>query len=316
MQTRLLDARVTVGEWAILLLLLVAALLYASRPLAATTAQRTFATPEEAASALVQAVKAHDRKAVLAVLGNAGGAISSGDAVADRALGERFAAAYDAKHSLAAHGDAMQLIVGNDEFPFAFPLVKAGDRWRFDTAAGTDEMLARRIGENELYAINVLRAIVDAQRDYATADRNGDGVFDYARKFLSSPGKHDGLYWTTKAGEPASPLGELVADASGEGYRAKQGQPAPFHGYYYRMLKGQGKNAAGGALDYVVHGRAIGGFAVVAYPAKYGNSGVMTFIVNQDGKVFQADLGPGTQAKAAAMQLFDPGPAWSPVAPK
>jgi len=179
-------------------------------------------------------------------------------------------------------------------------------------AAGRDELLARRIGQNELDVIKVLQAIVDAQNEYASEDRNGDGVLSYAQKFASASGKHDGLYWPVNAGEPPSPLGALVARAAGQGYAKSEG-PTPFHGYYYRMLKGQGKNAASGAFDYVVRGRAIGGFAVVAYPARYANSGIMTFIINQDGKVYEADLGRETQAKASAMQLFDPGKGWSEV---
>ena len=298
---------------ATLLLALVLAAFAATGARAAAPAQKTFATPEDAVAALVTAVKAHDVAALRAVLGNAPGALSSGDRVADRTLGEKFVAAYDAKHAIAKDGDTAKLTLGNDDFPFAFPLVKTGDQWRFDTAAGRDELLARRIGENELYAIKVLQAIVDAQQEYASADRDGDGVLAYARRFVSGKGKRDGLYWPTQAGEPPSPLGALVAQASGEGYKAKQGDAVPYHGYYFRMLSGQGKDAAGGALDYVVHGRAIGGFAVVAWPAKYGSSGVMTFLVNQDGKVFQSDLGPGTQAKAAAIKRFDPGKGWSPV---
>jgi hypothetical protein len=316
MQTRHLNARNTAAEWAVLLLVLVFTLLFTTRVYGAAPAQKTFATPEDAAAALVQAVKARDSAATMAILGHDKGDLSSGDPVADRALAERFVAEYEQKHTLAAKGDAMTLTLGNDDFPFAFPLVKAGDRWRFDTAAGKDELLARRIGANELDTLKVLQAIVDAQRDYASADRNGDGVLSYARKFISSPGKQDGLYWPTKAGEPPSPLGPVVAGATAEGYKAKQGTPTAYHGYYFRMLQGQGKHAGGAAFDYVVHGRAIGGFAVVAYPAKYGSSGVMTFIVNQDGKVYQSDLGRDTARKAAAIRVFDPGPGWSPVADK
>ncbi len=301
-------------EWVMLLLaLLVTALVASGARAAAPSAQKSFGSPEDAVTALVQALKAQDRAAMLAVLGDAGEWISSGDAVADRATREGFVAAYETKHAIALEGDTAKLTVGNDDYPFAFPLVKDGARWRFDTAAGKDELLARRIGQNELYTINVLQAIVDAQREYASADRNGDGVLDYAQKFNSSPGKHDGLHWPVKAGEPPSPLGELVADAAGQGYGKKEKGPMPFHGYYYKMLKGQSKNAESGAVDYVVKGRAIGGFAVVAYPARYANSGIMTFIVNQDGKVYQADLGRGTQATASAIQRFDPDKAWSEV---
>ena len=308
------NIRMRAREWVILLLaLIVTALVASGVRAAAPSAQKSFASPEDAATALVQALKAHDRAALLAVLGDAGEWISSGDAVHDRATSDRFVADYETKHAIALDGDAAKLTVGNDDYPFAFPIVKDGAPWRFDTAAGKDELLARRIGQNELYTINVLQAIVDAQREYASADRNGDGVLAYAQKFASSPGKRDGLYWPVKAGEPPSPLGELVADAAGQGYGKKQTGPAPFHGYYYKMLKGQGKNAESGALDYVVKGREIGGFAVVAYPARYANSGIMTFIVNQDGKVFQADLGRDTQTKASAMQRFDPGKGWSEV---
>jgi hypothetical protein len=276
--------------------------------------QRSFASPEEAAQVLVQAVKAHDRAAALAVLGkDASSWISSGDAEADRAAVARFVDAYDARHRLVRENGKVMLTLGADDFPFAFPIVRSGGRWHFDTAAGKTEMLARRIGENELSAIEVLRAIVDAQLEYASADRNGDGVLAYAQKFVSSPGKHDGLYWPVAPGEAPSPAGELLAKASSEGFHAGAKTPTPYHGYYYRPLTRQGKHAPSGPLDYVVGGRAIGGFAVLAYPARYGNSGIMSFIVNQDGKIYQADLGPDTQARALKTQEFDPGPPWSPV---
>jgi hypothetical protein len=288
-------------------------LVIASGAFAAGT-QRNFASPEEATQALVQALKSHDRAATLALLGkDAASWISSGDAAADRAAVARFIAAYDAKHALVRKNGKATLTLGSDDFPFAFPIVRTGQRWHFDTAAGKVEMLARRIGENELSAIAVLQAIVDAQMDYASADRNGDGVLAYAQKFASSPGKHDGLYWPVEPGQPQSPLGELLAKASSEGFQVKGGKPTPYHGYYYRLLERQGKHAAAGALAYVVGGRAIGGFAVLAYPARYGNSGIMSFIVNQDGKIYQSDLGPATQAKALKMQEYDPGPGWSPV---
>ena len=291
--------------------LLLLALLPAAA-LAVAPAQRTFASAEDAASALVQAVKAHDRTAVLAVLGNgAETTLSSGDTAADRAAAERFVATYEAKHKLASEGDAKAtLTLGDDDWPFAFPLVKTGTGWRFDTEAGKTEMLARRIGENELAAINVMLAIVDAQRDYASADRNKDRVREYARRFASTPGKKDGLYWATSAGEAPSPLGPLAARAAREGYQ-KSDTPQPYHGYYFRILTGQGANAKGGALDYIIRGHMIGGFAAVAYPAKYANSGVMTFIVNHDGTVYQRDLGPQTPALAGAITRFDPGPGWT-----
>ncbi len=302
-----------VRDWARHALLLLATALLATGVRAAAPADNTYASPEDAVNALVQAVKVHDRAATLAVLGNVGEWISSGDKVADRATGDRFVAAYETKHAITREGDTAKLVIGNDDFPFAFPIVKSGERWHFDTEAGKDELLARRIGENELDAIKVLQAIVDAEREYSSEDRNGDGVLDYAQRFASSPGKHDGLYWPVKAGETASPLGPLVARAAGQGYTKGEKGPTPYRGYYYRMLKGQGKNAESGAVDYVVKGRAIGGFAVVAYPAKYGNSGIMTFIVNQDGKVYQADLGPKSAEQASKMQRYDPDKSWTPV---
>jgi Protein of unknown function (DUF2950) len=304
---------VRANEWAWLLLALIGILLIATEANAASIRQQSFASPEAAAESLVRAVKAHDRAAILGVLGDAADWITSGDAVADRAIGERFVSAYEAKHAIVRNGDTATLNLGNDAYTFAFPIVKSGERWRFDTEAGKEELLARRIGENELDAIKVLQAIVDAQLEYASEDRNGDGVLAYARKFASSSGKRDGLYWHTKAGEPPSPLGALVARAAGEGYQKKRRVPTPYHGYYFRLLEGQGKNASSGALDYVVRGRAIGGFAVVAYPAKYGNSGIMTFIVNQEGKIYQSDLGRQTEVRASAMRRYDPGTGWSPV---
>lgn len=285
----------------------------ASGALAAAPAQKSFATPDDAASALVQAVKARDRNAMLAALGNAGEWLSSGDANADRAAVARFVADYEQKHTIALDGDKATLTIGNEDFPFAFPLVKRGDKWRFDTAAGKEELLARRIGGNELAAIKVLQAIVDAEKEYASEDRVGNGVLAYAQRIVSRPGKRDGLYWPAKVGEPQSPLGVLAARAADEGYKQGGKTPTPYHGYFYRMLKGQGKNAESGAFDYVVRGRGIAGYAVVAFPARYGNSGIMSFIVNQDGKIYQADLGPETKAKAEALQRFDPGKGWSAV---
>ena len=277
----------------------------------AYAAQRTFASPEDAVAALAQAVKANDRAAMLAVLGpEAEKSIRSPDRVADRARADRFAATYDEKHAIVRDGDSRaSLTLGSDDFPFAFPLVKTGERWRFDTTAGVDELNARRVGENELSVINVMLAIVDAQRDYASADRNRDGVREYARKFASAQGRRDGLYWPTKAGEPPSPLGALMTTATAEGYKQKSG-PTPYHGYYFRMLTGQGPHAKGGALDYVVKGHMIGGFAVIAYPAQYAQTGVMTFIVNYDGVVYQKDLGPSTAEVARKITRYDPGDGW------
>jgi Protein of unknown function (DUF2950) len=278
---------------------------------AAPIAQRTFASPTEAAEALVQAVKARDRTALVAVLGpGAQSALSSGDPVADIAAAERFVARFERKHAIEATGDSRAtLTIDTDDWPFAFPLVKTASGWRFDAKAGNAELLARRIGENELAVMNVLLAIVDAQREYASEDRDGDGVLEYAAKFASTPGKKDGLYWPADAKEPPSPLGNLVARAAGEGYQKKSVRQ-PYHGYNFRLLKAQGPHAPGGALNYVAKGHNIGGFAVIASPAKYANSGVMTFMVNYDGVVYEKDLGPNTTDVARAITRFDPGPGW------
>jgi hypothetical protein len=285
----------------------------AAQPAKAAQAQKTFASPEEAVSALVESLRAPNRAATLEILGkDAASFVGSGDAVADRAMIARFLEAYQSRNAIENRGDRATLVIGADAFPFSFPIVKAGDRWRFDTEAGREELLARRIGENELHAIEVLRAIVDAQLEYAAEDRNGNGTLEYAQRLASTPGKRDGLYWRAKAGEPQSPLGALVASATTEGY-TKEKKPQPFHGYFYKTLQGQGADALTGPRDYVVRGRAIGGFAVVAWPATYGNSGVMTFIVNHEGTVYEKDLGPDTQAAASGMKRFDPGKGWTRV---
>ena len=285
----------------------------------AAESQRSYASADEAAVALVNAVKARDKAGMVAILGPGSGTwLASGDAVADRSAAEGFVAAFEKKHAIVPDGDARaKLTIGDDDWPFAFPLEKVGGRWRFDTVAGKDEMLARRIGRNELDVINVMLAIVDAQRDYASVDRDGNRALEYARKFLSGKGKHDGLYWPEKAGEAPSPLGPLMTTASGEGYAlGKSKTPTPYHGYHFRMLTAQGPAAPGGALDYVVRGRMIGGFAAIATPAKYGSSGIMTFIVSHDGVVYEKDLGPQTASKAAAIRKFDPGQGWTAVPAK
>ena len=280
---------------------------------AAPIKQRTFATTEEAVTALIQAVKSANRAAMLAVLGqDAESALLSGDIVADRAAAEQFVARFEKKHAITAEGDSRAtLTIDTDDWPFAYPLAKTSAGWRFDTKAGNDELLARRIGANELAVMNVLLAIVDAQREYASLDRDGDGVPEYATKFASSPGKKDGLYWKTSPGEPLSPLGDLVGRAAREGY-TKGAVARPYHGYYFRRLHGQGADAKGGAYDYTVKGRTIGGFAVVAFPAKYANSGVMTFMTNHDGVVYEKDLGPNTESIARGMTRFNPGAGWKP----
>lgn len=296
-----------------LLLVLVLTAEPAPLALAADARQRTFESPEAAVEALIGAFRSNDRKAQLDILGpESQTLVYSGDDVADRNARARFAAEYDGAHRLAGGGGKVVLYVGKDDFPFPIPLIPDGPVWRFDSAAGKEEILNRRIGRNELQTIQVCLAYVDAQREYYSEDRNADGIREYAQKFTSSPGKRDGLYWETKAGEKLSPLGPLIVQARAEGYR-RGDTPVPYHGYYYRILTGQGPDATDGAYDYLAHGRMIGGFALVAFPAQYGVSGVMTFIVNHDGIVYEKDLGPNTAAAARAMKLFNPDKGWRKV---
>ena len=278
----------------------------------AANAQQSFKTPEEAVDALVSAAKAHDRKGVLTVLGaGAADIVSSGDEVADRSDRDRVLEAYDAKHQLVMEGaDKAVLVLGNQDWPFPIPLVRKDGTWRFDTAAGREEILFRRVGRNELAAIQAILAYVDAQHEYAEKGVGGNGV--YAQRIVSRPGTKDGLYWPAQTGEDDSPLGEFAASAAAEGYRAGQ-QRIPYHGYYYKVLTRQGSNAPGGALDYVVRGKMIGGFALVAYPAQYDNSGIMTFLVNHQGTIYEKDLGPQTAAIAGGMTAFNPDSTWQRV---
>lgn len=276
------------------------------------SAQQSFDTPQAAAEALVNAARAGNSKDVLNIFGYRGADIvSSGDAVADVKTRERFVGAYDTKHDVTMAGDnSATLVVGASDFPFPIPIVRKSDKWAFDTTAGRNEILYRRIGRNELDAIQTSLAIVDAQNEYADLSRTSTGASTYAQRILSQPGKKDGLYWPASQGDNASPLGELVAGATAEGYRAGA-RPTPYHGYYFRILKKQGPDAPGGALDYVVDGKMIGGFALVAYPAEYRNSGVMTFIVNHTGQVFQKDLGPRTARIATSMTAYNPDKTWT-----
>ena len=279
------------------------------------TAQRTFASPDEAAAALVDAVKRDDVAALRAIFGpDSDKLLTSGDEVEDAAVRKRVADAVAQAMRVEPDGDARaELIVGTDEWPFPVPMVKTGATWRFDTAAGEDEIVNRRIGRNELRAIATCRAFVEAQREYAAADRDGKGAGAFAAKFVSTAGKRDGLYWPVAEGESPSPLGPLAAAAAHEGYKRKGDAPVPFHGYYFRVLTAQGAHAPGGAKNYVRDGRLTGGFAFVAYPASYGVSGVMTFVVNQQGIVFQKNLGPQTSTLAAKATRYDPDRSWEPV---
>jgi hypothetical protein len=262
---------------------------------------------------MVGAMREQQRGVLAAIVGpGSQDWLFSGDAVADRTATEKFVAAYDQRHAIAKDGDdRATLTVGTDAWPMPIPLLRSGDQWRFDGAAGQQEVLARRVGRNELETIQVLEAMADAQVEYARADPARTGEVAYAQKFASSPGRKDGLYWPAKAGEPQSPLGPLVARASTEGYGDTSVRP--YRGYVFRMLKGQGPSAPGGAFDYVVKGAMLGGFAIVAYPVAYGVSGVMTFMINQDAVVYQKDLGPVTGQAAARMTRFDPGAGWRKV---
>ncbi|OPY90216.1 MAG: hypothetical protein A4E73_02602 [Syntrophaceae bacterium PtaU1.Bin231] len=290
---------------------LTAVVLMQGPALAAKDKQKAFESPEAAVEALLQALRGDDEKALLSIFGTGGKSlISSGDAVDDRDRRGRFVRLYEERHRLEEAADGkLVLHVGNTDWPFPIPIVKTGEMWRFDTKQGREEILNRRIGENEHEAIKTCLAIVDAQREYAAADRDGDGLLEYARKFRSTPGKMDGLYWDVRPGEQPSPLGPLIAKARGEGY-ARGEKPAPYNGYFFRILTAQGKNARGGAYSYLVKGKMVGGFAVVAYPATYGVSGVKTFIVNHEGVVYEKDLGPGTARMAKAMKLYNPDETW------
>ncbi len=293
--------------------LLIAAILIAASASTAF-AQQDYKTPQDAVDALVATARSGDQKAALAVLGQDGeDIISSGDKVADDAVRARFVKSFDTKHQIAMSGDAKAvLVIGDNDYPFPIPLEKnKNGTWSFDTDEGRREILFRRIGHNELDTIQTALAYVDAQKDYADKDR-GAGVGVYAQRFISTEGKKDGLYWPSAQGEEESPLGELFAAATRQGYHAGEGR-SPYHGYYYKILTKQGPAAEGGTADYVVDGKMIGGFGLVAYPAEYRNSGVMTFIVNYAGQVYQKDLGPDTAAIAEKMTSFNPDPTWKKV---
>ncbi|MGH7787131.1 MAG: DUF2950 domain-containing protein [Candidatus Binatia bacterium] len=296
-----------------------ALLALASASAAAGKEPLSFAAPDEAVTILVAAVKAGDTIAMMAILGSdAGPLVDSGDPVADRTAWDKFVAAYEEAHVLEKTGDDhVTLETGATRWPFPIPLVRADGRWHFDTEAGEQEIIARRVGRNELSTIQACLAFVDAQHEYFARNPLGGQVAQYAQHVASTPGKRDGLYWETAEGEAPSPLGPLIVSARGEGYR-KAGTDAgvPYHGYLFRMLTKQGKDAAGGAYDYIVRGTMIGGFALVAYPAEYDSSGVMTFVVNHDGVVFEKDLGPATTKTVAAMTAFNPDATWKRIEPE
>jgi len=289
-----------------------------SLPLGAANAaeQKSFSTPEDAAKALVDAARAGDRPALEAIFGaESHDLLYSGDEVADLNALARFAQWADQRTQLTKHADgSIEIAVGEEDWPLPIPVVTSGDGWVFDTDAGREELINRRIGANELSAIDVCRALVDAQIEYASVDRDGDGVKEFAPKILSDEGKKNGLFWNaSKHGGEPSPIGPLVATATSEGYKAPGGKPAPYHGYYFRILSKQGKNAPGGSRDYVVDGNMTRGFAVVAYPADYGVSGVMTFLINRNGILFEKDLGAETEKIAEKIDSYDPDASWSIV---
>ena len=274
--------------------------------------QKAFGSPEEAMKAFVDVAQAGDTKGMMAILGPEGeDIISSGDEVADKNTREQFVKDYQEKVDFVKEKeDRVSVIMGNDHWAFPIPIVKKGEGWVFDTKAGREEALNRRIGRNELNTIQVCRAYVEAQREYAGTDRERDGIIQYAQKLWSDPYRRNGLYWDVAEGEIPSPMGPGVAQAAEKGSTKGGDKRLPYHGYYYKILRGQGKSAPGGAYQYVINGHMVAGFALVAWPAEYGNSGVMTFVVNQNGMVYEKDLGPKTEAFAKAMTLYNPDRTW------
>ena len=301
---------------AVILALAIPLLLSAQRAPAA--GEQRFATPDEAVKALTAAAKTRDTNEMRAIFGPAAHDLVSRDAVQATAEFQVFVERLTQQVQIVSGSNStMTLELGADGWPFPIPLVSQDGQWFFDTAAGKEEILNRRIGMNELDTIGVCHAYVNAQREYASRDRNGDGVLQYAQLLRSTPGAHDGLYWSQKNGDELSPLGPLVAQARGEGYRRAarlmSDEQAPYHGYYFKILSRQGRHAPGGKYNYVINGRMIAGFALVAWPAEWGNTGVMTFIVSQQGKVYQKNLGPKTSRLGSAMTTYDPDSSWTPT---
>ncbi len=289
-----------------------------NKPIMAAPAQKLFSTPEEALKALAEAVKTHDETALDQIFGPSAKDLRSKDEVQAAAEFDEFSKHMAEKASLARENDSKVIIsLGNENWPFPIPLVKLNGQWFFDTKAGKEEILNRRIGEDELTAILVCRTYVKAQREYVLNDWEGNGIIAYAQKLRSDPGRKNGLFWRHARGEAVSPLGELVAQARMEGYKKGKSlfkeQPVPFHGYYFKILTKQGEHAPGGKYDYIINGNMVGGFGLVAFPSDWGKSGVMAFIVNQQGKVFQKNLGPDTLKIAQEMQSYDPDETWTPA---
>ena len=278
-------------------------------------AQKTFASPEDAIKALQAATAAKDNAALNEIFGPEFRELMTGDKVQDANNEEKFAAAMAQSCKPVNEGDdKVTLAIGTNDWPMAIPLVKADGQWHFDTAAGKEEIINRHIGKDELYAVGVCRAYVTAQKQFASLNTDANGGVKYALKFKSATGKKDGLYWPAAEGESASPFGPLVAEAHAEGYGGHRGGgPHPFHGYYFRILTRQGKAATGGRMDYMSRGNLTGGFALVAYPEHWDQSGIMTFIVNQDGKVYQRNLAEKTAQVAVAMKAYNPDSDWTLV---
>jgi hypothetical protein len=276
---------------------------------------KAFPTPQELVSALGQAVNTTNRAEFAVLFGPDSSWLANPDTVQAAEDLDEFTTAFNLTNGLAKHSDGrMTLIVGTNAWPFPIPLVRTTQGWCFDTQAGREEILNRRIGRNELEVLEAMRIYVDAQREYASKDYGGHGVVEYAQRIASSPGRTDGLYWSPDLNGEMSPLGPFFADAQGEGYFKKGAssgeEPQPFHGYFFRILKAQGKHAPGGKHHYITKGHMTGGFGLVAWPAQYGETGVMTFIVNQDGRIYQNDLGPDTAKIASKMSAYDPDPEW------
>ena len=291
-------------------------ILFAGCSKSAKPSYQTFASPDAAANGLSTAARSGDANAVVAVFGpDSKDILFSGDPVQDKGIAGAFVQEYDTMHRWRKMPDESQILVlGADNFPFPIPLKKsAAGQWYFDVAAGREEILMRRIGRNELAVMDVCNALANAEAEYFSMRHDDGSTGQFAAKFISDTGKQNGLYWESPEGQPKSPLGPMAVNATNEGYNVKPEAHVPFHGYYFRMLTRQGANAPGGAKDYVVNGKMTGGFAFVAYPAEYRNSGVMTFIINQDGVLLQKDLGTATGQTAAAMTEFNPDQSWTQV---
>lgn len=295
---------------------LVLALITPLKSVAADEMGEAFSTPEAAVSALTLALNSHDSSQLQKILGPGAEDLQNPDRVQATNEMDTFAQALNTTNQLVRESDTKcELEVGSDNWPFPVPIVQKDGQWYFNAEEGKEELLNRRIGRNELDVLKTMRAYVDAQREYASQDRNGDEVLEYAQRISSSPGKKDGLYWPMDLDGSTSPLGPLVAEAQTAGYQAKvsgaENTRMPFHGYYFKILTRQGSSAPGGQYNYVINGRMIAGFALIAWPAEYGNSGIMTFIVNQQGRVYQRDLGTDTATRAPTINEYNPGTGWS-----